>query len=150
MIVQGNARLPVNVVKWEVISHTIYGWLYTTLDQRGAVWDYPFKRIGHLKTKWIAEGTQDRWTRLRTDYPDTLNARLASNVGNTRHADNAIITQTITQQLKRHPERASNLTGQHFSHTRHTRPATQPQQEQRSYHTHSHNFWGGHLRESDG
>ena len=70
---------------------------YTTLQEGYRIWDFPKKRIGRPKDKWIAEGMHDLWERIKLKRPDTRNRQLHINRSKTSDRTNEEVIRTMEE-----------------------------------------------------
>ena len=69
---------------------------FTCLQHDGKLWDFPNKRIGRPKQKWIAHGLDDLWNSVKaTGIANLPNTHLEVNTTKTNHAANKKILQTM-------------------------------------------------------
>ena len=52
---------------------------HTTLEPTGSIWDFPHKRVGRPKAKWIAEGLGDLWEAMKKQDAGLERAHLTFN-----------------------------------------------------------------------
>ena len=82
---------------------------YTTLDTGGNIWDFPGKRVGRPKNKWMAEGVKDMWDQLRSSCEETPNRNLLFNTAKTNTETNRTIIATMTDTVRDEPGKLRTL-----------------------------------------
>ena len=70
---------------------------YSALEHGISIWDFPRKRVGRPKDKWMAEGLADLWQGLRGQ---AVQVELANKTFNTVKTNDPVNQQLIAEMIR--------------------------------------------------